>query len=83
MENDTNPTAGRHTEWLMTTVFSIIALVALVQHYEGDLQDQEKFVKWAVSGMSLALSFSAIANVGNLVLREKFIGTVIEGVLVR
>ena len=39
--------------------------------------------QWAVSGVSITLSLSAISVFGNFLLREKFGGTSMEGGMVR
>ena len=79
--NENPPATSRHTQWLLTAVFSVIALVAVVTEYDA-VKDQERQVKWVVGGVSTALALSSLGVIANWLLRKKFTGTVIEGSLV-
>jgi len=71
----------RNAHWMMVAAFSTIALVSITSSFVDDekLKDQEKETKWAVSAISVALVFSAIAVFANFLLKEKFVGTIMEG----
>jgi len=71
---------NRYAKWFMVAAFSTIALVSLTGTYDDEkIGDQPKEVKWAVSAISISLTFSALAVFANFLLKEKFVGTVIEG----
>lgn len=73
----------RHSQWFAVTAFSIIALVAMTTNFEGNITDESKEVKWAASTVTIALTFSALAVLAHVLLKEKFVGTVIEKGMVR
>jgi uncharacterized membrane protein len=81
-DNNMKNKSGRHTNWLMTAAFSTIALVAMLKTYDGKLTDQERASKWVVSSMSITLIFSAVGVFSSMLMKEKFVGTMIEGGLV-
>lgn len=74
----------RNTHWFSVAAFSTIALVSIIDEFPSgeNIKDQEKETKWAVSAVSVALIFSALAVFANLLLKEKFVGTLMEGALV-
>jgi len=76
--NDNLYTTNRPNIWFLTAVFSTIALVSLTTRF-GNISNQAKATKWAVSGVSVPLALSSLAVFANLVLKKKFIGTVVEG----
>ena len=73
----------RHSQWFAVAAFSIIALVAMTSNFDDKITDESKEVKWAASGVTIALSFSGLAVLGHVFLKEKFVGTVIEKGMVR
>lgn len=81
-DDNMKKTQGRHTNWLLTAAFSTVALVAMVQTYDDQLKDQDRAIKWAVSAISIALSFSALGAFSSVILKERFVSTMIEGCLV-
>ena len=76
---------GRQTQWFAIMAFSIIALAALVTNFENDtnVSDQSSEVKWVVSAISIALSFSTISVLAHLFISEKFMNTSLETGMVR
>jgi hypothetical protein len=72
----------RRSQWFAVAAFSIIALVSMTSNFDDDIQDETKEVKWAVSGVSIALTFSALATIAHYLLKDKFVGKVTEGGLV-
>ena len=77
--------SSRHTYWFSVAAFSTIVLVSFVNYFPSgeDITDQPDHTKWALSAVSIALSFSAIAVFSNLLLKERFEGKIMEGGLVR
>jgi hypothetical protein len=73
----------RQSQWFAVAAFSTVALVALCSNFEGKIKDEDMRVKWAVSAISLALIFSALAVFAHILLKEKFANTAMEGGLVR
>jgi Mg2+/citrate symporter len=69
-------------QWFAVAAFSTIALVAMTSNFDK-IKDQKKEVKWAVSAVSIALTFSALAVFAHVLLKAKFVGTAMEGGLVR
>jgi hypothetical protein len=82
-DNDMKNTQGRHASWLMTAACSTIALVAMIKEYDGKLKDQDRDLKWVVSALSIVITFSALGVFASVILKENFVGTMIEGGLVR
>lgn len=74
-------TQSRHTHWFSSGAFATIALVGLLKDI-GDVDDQNKSTKWAVSGISIALSMAGLAIIANMLIRDKFVGTHLEGGMV-
>ena len=74
---------SRMSHWFAVAAFSTIALVSITSNMVGDISDQIKEVKWAVSAVSIALSFSVLALLATVVLKDKFVGTTIETGMVR
>ena len=64
-------------------VFCAIALTSLVTMIGNENVGATSMNQWAVSGVSITLSLSAISVFGNFLLREKFGGTSMEGGMVR
>lgn len=75
-------TTSRHVHWVTMAASATIALIALLKDFDK-LKDQEKQVKWAASGLSIALTMAGIAVFANMLLRDKFVGTLLEGGMVR
>ena len=73
---------GRHAHWFGVAAFSTIALVSMTSLFVDSIKDEPKATKWAVSAVSIALSFSSLAVFANLLLKDKFVDTSIEGGLV-
>ena len=80
-ENNTTMAMSRHSQWLTVAAFSLVALIALLKSF-GDLSDQEKQTKWAASGISIGFGLSGLAAIANMFLRDKFVGTHLEGGMV-
>ena len=74
--------SNRFSSWFATTAFSVIALVAMTIDWEGDVGDQMKEVKWSFSAILVSLCLSGLALLAH-VARDKFVGTPVEGGLVR
>jgi hypothetical protein len=74
----TSTTTSRHAHWTMMAGFATIALIALLKDFDK-VKDQEKQVKWAVSGLSISLAMGGLAVFANMLLRDKFVGTHLEG----
>jgi hypothetical protein len=72
---------NRNSMWFTSCTFAIIALVAITSE-KGDITDQDKAVKWAVSAISVNIALSGLAVLAILALKNKFIGTMMEGGLV-
>lgn len=72
---------NRHVHWFNSGAFATIALAAICQEF-GDIRDQTKEIKWIFAGVLIALTFSGLAIFGNMILRDKFVGTVLEGGMV-
>lgn len=88
--NDTRKTAsqtGRQTLWVWTAISSTIALIAITK-YVHDLgvdvkvSDQPRSTKWAVSGISIIFLVSVVTAIANAAIEKRFVGTMIEGVVV-
>jgi hypothetical protein len=73
----------RQTQWFGVAAFTIIALVAMTNNFNDNISDETKEVKWAVSAVSIALTFSSVAVIANLFLKDKFVGTIMETGMVR
>jgi len=79
---------NRSSHWFAVAAFSTIALVSITTEFgdvgfEGDITDQKRETKWAVSAISVALSLSGLAVFANLLLKDKFVDTPMEGGMVR
>jgi len=75
LNNDRSP------HWFAVAAFSTIALVSITSSFEDgeDLKDMEKETKWAVSAIIVSLFFSALAVFANLLVKDKFVDTLMEG----
>ena len=73
---------GRQSHWFSVAAFSTIALVAITSTFDVDISDQTKQIKWAVSAVSISLTFSALAVFANILVKDKFVDTPVEGGLV-
>ena len=79
---------NRNTHWWMVAAFSTIALVAITSEFgdeggkEGNITDQTKETKWAVSAISIALALSGLTVLALLRLKDKFVDTPVEGGMV-
>jgi hypothetical protein len=74
---------NRHSQWLPQAAFSTLCLVSIVNPLVGDLKDQTKELKWSFSALIISLGFSVFAIFANyLLLKGKFQGTRVEGVMV-
>lgn len=84
---------AKHTNqpasWFYSTAFAAIAFVALLRDLDrlndesDELKDQSKKIKWAASGILIALGFAGIGSLMGMFLRRRFLGTMLEVVLVR
>jgi hypothetical protein len=74
---------SRQPHWFAVAAFSIIALVSMTSNFTGDISNQTKEVKWSVSAVSIALTFSSLALIATMVLKDKFVGTTMETGMVR
>lgn len=81
--NDMSMQVGRHVHWSLTAIFSTVALCALVTEWTGKVSDQERDTKWAVSAISINLALSWVSVMANMFLSSNFVGTMMEGGLVR
>jgi hypothetical protein len=72
---------NRNSLWFTSCAFAIIALVAITSE-KGDITDQIKEVKWAVSAISVNIGLSGLAVLAIVALKNKFVGTIMEGGLV-
>ena len=79
---ETEQDTSRGIKWFMLLAFSIIALVALLTDV-GMVSSEPLFVQWSVSAVSISLALSALAVIAGALLKTKFVGTAIEGGLVR
>jgi len=75
---------NRSSHWFAVAAFSTIALVSITTEFgdvgfEGDITDQKRETKWAVSAISVALGLSGLAVFANLLLKDKFVDTPMEG----
>jgi hypothetical protein len=68
--------------WLHLLAYSIVALCALLQVVDK-VSDTSSEIQWSVSALSISVAFSGLAVIASLLMKEKFIGTAIEGGLVR
>lgn len=75
-------TENRRNEWFAVGAFSTIALVAITSDMVGDLGDQTDELKWSAVSLLIALAVSAVAFFAHA-LGKLFVGTIIEGFLVR
>lgn len=78
----------QHSSWFYAAAFATIALVALLQdvnRFSGldDLRDQDQQIKWAASGIICALGLACIGFLLGLFLRHRFVGNILELILVR
>ena len=72
----------RLSQWFAVAAFSTIALVSMTSNFLNKIKDEDRPSKWAVSAVSLTLTFSALAMFANILLKEKFVNTPMEGGLV-
>lgn len=72
----------RNVQWFALAAFSNVALASMTSNFANDLSDETKEVKWVVSGVSVALALSTLSFIAHFVLKEKFVGTIMEGGLV-
>lgn len=73
--------AGRHVYWSMTAVCSTVALTAIITGFEGNVSDEGQQQKWAVSAISIVLALSWISVFANMLMKSKFVSTMVEGLL--
>jgi hypothetical protein len=75
----------RHGLWFAQVAFSVMALCAVTSRFmdDVDIQDQEKHVKWTVSALSVVLSLSSLSTIAHVVSQDVFVGSVMEGGMVR
>lgn len=83
VNNNNNGGTGRHNQWFLCASCTTIALVAMTKSYDTDLGNQSRSMKWAVSGISLALVFSTVGVFASCLLKEKFVNQPYEGITVR
>lgn len=78
---------NQHTNWFYSAAFATIALVALLQDLErfngqDKFKDQEKKITWVGSAIICALGLSGIGFLMGLFLRHRFVGNMLEWMLV-
>ena len=81
-----NPTMSvadsRFSRWFAVVAFSSVALTALITDLPGNLSDEGKTVKWSASAISISLAMSALAWFAHMLIKDKFVGTHLEGGMV-
>jgi hypothetical protein len=78
--------SNRDVHWTMAAVGTTVALVALVSEYKSNgamLSEQSKDYKWATAAISISFALSWCAVFANIFTRTLFVGTVLEGLMVR
>ncbi len=78
---------SQHTNWFFAAAFATIALVALFQDLErfngrDDFKDQGQKITWVGSAIICALGLASIGFIMGLVLRHRFMGNLLEFMLV-
>lgn len=73
---------NRRNEWFAMGAFSIVALVSITSEMSGDLSDQEDELKWSIVSLIIGVGVAGIGFFAHA-LGELFVGTIIEGLLVR
>jgi len=78
MAEEENNKGNRFVGWFASAVFSTIALVAITSDMDGNLKEQDKENKWAISAVIVALTMSALAVFAHIA-KDRFVGTIVEG----
>lgn len=85
--SDTSTCNSRGPQWFALFAFSIVALTALLTEVGVPISDQfteyAQATKWSEAAISMSLAFSGLAVLAHMVRKDKFVGTVMEGGLVR
>jgi hypothetical protein len=70
------------TSWLFLLAYSVIALAALLWQVDT-VSDETSVNQWCVSAVSISVALSALAVLATALMKDKFVGTAIDGGLVR
>jgi hypothetical protein len=73
----------RRGQWCALTAFSIVALVAMTSRFDSDIQSEAMETQWVASAISVVLATAALTAMAHFALREVFVGSFVEGGLVR
>jgi hypothetical protein len=76
----------RCAQWFALAAFTTIALVAMTSRFNGNISDATKEqceIPWATTAMGVALITSTVSLASHFVVKDRFVGSLAEGGLVR
>jgi hypothetical protein len=77
---------ARCSQWFALAAFTTIALVAMTSRFDGNISDATKEqgeIPWATTAMGVVLIVSTLSLVGHFLVEDRFVGSLVEGGLVR
>jgi hypothetical protein len=77
---------ARCLQWFALAAFTTIALVAMTSRFDGNISDATKEqceIPWATTAMGVVLIISTLSLVGHFFVKDRFVGSLAEGGLVR